>query len=79
VSKLPRLSGIEIIKILVKEFGFYVVRQKGSHVVLRKFVNGRKVVTVVPMHKEVKGGTLLGILDLGNINREEFIRKSVKH
>ena len=75
MSKLPKLSGAGIIKILVKGFGFSVVRQKGSHVILRKFVNGRKVVTVVPLHKEVKGGTLLGILDLGEINKEEFIGK----
>lgn len=75
MSKLPRLSGIEIIKILTKEFDFYVVRQKGSHVILRKFVNGRKIVTVVPMHKEVKMGTLLGILELGGIRREEFLAK----
>jgi predicted RNA binding protein YcfA (HicA-like mRNA interferase family) len=33
--KLPRLSGHELIKILAK-FGFYKVRQKGSHVMLIK-------------------------------------------
>lgn len=75
MSKLPKLSGIEIIKILVKDFGFSIARQKGSHVVLRKFVNGRKIVTVVPVHKEVKTGTLLGILDLARIKKEEFESK----
>ena len=69
MSKLPRLSGIEIIKILTKEFGFSVAHQKGSHVTLKK------VVTVVPLHKEVKTGTLIGILELGRINREEFLAK----
>lgn len=62
MSKLPKLSGKEIVKILVEKFGFEVVRQKGSHVVLRKFKNGEKIVTIVPMHREVKTGTLLGIL-----------------
>ena len=75
MSKLPRLSGIEIIKILTKEFGFSVAHQKGSHVTLRKFVEGRKVVTVVPLHKEVKTGTLLGVLGLGGITREEFLAR----
>lgn len=75
MSKLPRLSGVEIIKVLVKEFGFEVARQKGSHVVLRKFVAGRKVVTVVPMHKEVKLGTLFGILELGKFSKDEFLKK----
>lgn len=63
MSKLPKLSGIEIIKVLVKDFGFEVVRHKGSHVVLRRFSAGRKIVTVVPLHKEVKTGTLFGILE----------------
>jgi predicted RNA binding protein YcfA (HicA-like mRNA interferase family) len=51
---LPKLSGTEIIKILVRDFGFEVARQKGSHVILRKFSSLQKIVTVVPLHKEVK-------------------------
>lgn len=35
MAKLPVLSGKELIKILQK-IGFEVVRQKGSHVSLRK-------------------------------------------
>jgi predicted RNA binding protein YcfA (HicA-like mRNA interferase family) len=54
---------------LVEKFGFEVVRQKGSHVVLRKFKNGEKIVTI-----EVKTGTLLGILKLARITKEEFIK-----
>ena len=69
MSKLPRLSGAEVIKILVKEFGFQAVRQKGSHIALRK------VVTIVPLHKEVKLGTLFSILELAGIDKEEFLRK----
>ena len=75
MSKLPKLSGQEIIKILVKKFGFEVSRQKGSHVVLRKFEAGEKIVTVVPLHREVKTGTLLGILRLAKIKKEEFLEK----
>ena len=78
VSKLPRLSGTDIIKILVKEFSFETVRQKGDHVILRKFIEGKKIVTVVPLHKEVKPGTLLGILELARINRENFLEKLIK-
>jgi len=71
---LPKLSGKEIVKILVEKFEFEIVRQRGSHVVLRKFKDGEKIVTVVPMHREVKIGTLLGILKLARITREEFMR-----
>jgi len=74
MSKLPKLSGKEIVKILVEKFEFEIVRQRGSHVVLRKFKDGEKIVTVVPMHREVKIGTLLGILKLARITREEFMR-----
>lgn len=75
MSKSPRQSGAQIIKVLVKEFGFEVVRQKGSHVVLRKFVAGKKIVTIVPVHKEVKLGTLFGILELGRIKKDDFLKK----
>ena len=37
MQKLPRLSGKEVIKILSK-IGFDPVRQKGSHVILKKKV-----------------------------------------
>jgi predicted RNA binding protein YcfA (HicA-like mRNA interferase family) len=73
MSRLPKLSGKEMVKILVEKFGFEVVRQKGSHV-LRKFKNGEKIVTIVPMHREVKTGTLLGILKLARITKEEFMK-----
>jgi len=46
MSKLPRLSGEDVIKILTKYFGFKVSRQKGSHVTLVKFEGNRKIVTV---------------------------------
>ncbi|MBO3840434.1 MAG: type II toxin-antitoxin system HicA family toxin [Thermoproteota archaeon] len=73
--KLPKLSGQEIVKILVKEFGFEISRQRGSHVVLRKMEKGKKIVTIVPLHEEVKLGTLLGILRLARIRKEEFLKK----
>ncbi len=73
-QKLPKLSGREVVKILVKKFGFTVKRQRGSHIVLVKYVDDRKIVTVVPLHPELKRGTLLGVLELAEISREEFIQ-----
>lgn len=70
---LPLLSGKRIIKILVKEFGFTVSRQKGSHISLSKFVDGHKIVTVVPDHRQVQRGTLRGVLKLARVTEEEFI------
>ena len=59
MSRLSRLSGEEVVKILAGKFGFRVKGRKGSHVKLVKYVGDRKVVTVVPLHKELKVGTLL--------------------
>ena len=73
--KLPVLSSEEVIKILVKKFNFEIVRQKGSHIVLRKYQNNDKIVTVIPNHKEIKIGTLKSILKLAKISPEDFLKK----
>ena len=74
-SKLPRnLSGKEIVKILCNKFGFKVSRRKGSHVVLVKFEEDKKIVTVVPLHNELAVGTLKGVLELAKVDLEEFLK-----
>ena len=47
MSKLPILTGLELIKILEK-VGFKNVRQKGSHVFLKHQDNR---ITIIPVHK----------------------------
>ncbi len=74
MSRLPRLLGEDVVKVLVSEFGFEVSRQRSSHVVLVKHVGGRKIGTVVPLHRELKPGTLMGILKLAEIGKDEFIK-----
>lgn len=69
------LSGKRVIKILCKEFGFFVVSQKGSHVKLKKATNNREIATVVPLHKELTLGTLKGALDLAEVNSKDFWEK----
>lgn len=66
------LSGKQAIKILCRAFGFYFVSQKGSHVKLAKQHEGRTVTTVVPLHQELARGTLKGVLELGEVDEEEF-------
>ncbi len=72
--RLPRLSGREVVELLVRKFGFTVRRRRGSHVVLARYTGARKIVTVVPLHPELKPGTLLGVLELAEIDREEFLK-----
>ena len=59
-------------KILCKHFGFRFVRQRGSHVVLRKETPTGSIGTVVPNHPELKLGTLKGVLKLARVSEEEF-------
>ena len=72
MAKLPRLSGKEVIKILIKQ-GFNVVRQRGSHVVLSKITVEKKITTIVPMHTEIDKGTLLEIIRQAQLTREDFL------
>jgi predicted RNA binding protein YcfA (HicA-like mRNA interferase family) len=72
LSKLRNISGEKCIKILCNKFGFAIIRQKGSHVVLKKEFEGKAVGTVVPVHSTLKRGTLKGILELAKIKEEDF-------
>ena len=67
MPKFPGLSGLDIIKALQK-LGFNVIRQSGSHIVLKR--NG--IGCVVPNHKEVKIGTVNGLLRQAGISAKEF-------
>ena len=69
---LRRISGKDCLKILCNKFNFKIVRQRGSHVILTKMTSYGKVGTVVPMHKEIKIGTLKNVLKLAKVSEEEF-------
>lgn len=65
---LPIISGAEAIRAL-QRLGFIVVRQRGSHIVLRRGSQG----CVVPNHREMKIGTLSGVLKQAGVSVDEFI------
>lgn len=66
--KLPVISGERLIKILVRK-GFSVKRQAGSHVVLQK----ADIVFSVPLHDELKKGTLKAILNQSGLSIEDLL------
>ena len=68
MAKLPSLSGDELVKALTKA-GFQVVRQKGSHVSMKR----GKSRTVIPLHKELAKGTLFGIMKQCGLTKEDLI------
>jgi predicted RNA binding protein YcfA (HicA-like mRNA interferase family) len=60
MPKLKRLSGVEVIDIL-KQFGFEVHSQKGSHIKLRRIgISGKETLTV-PNHRQLDTGTCRAI------------------
>jgi len=71
MPKLPRTSGTAIVKAL-ERLGFVKIRQSGSHVIMRRGPKG----CVVPMHNEVKVGTLAGILRQAEVSPDEFVNES---
>jgi len=71
MRKLPRgLSGQELRKALARA-GFYVKRQRGSHVIMRRDEPFAQV--VVPDHTSIDPGTLSHILDGADISIDELM------
>ena len=68
MPKLPRISGAAIVRAL-ERLGFEKLRQAGSHVIMRRGSKG----CVVPLHSEVKVGTLAGVLRQADVSPDEFI------
>ena len=70
MTKLPRdLSYRRVLRAL-KRAGFYVKRQKGSHIVLRRDEPFAQV--IVPAHGSLDTGTLRAILEGADLAAEEF-------
>ena len=69
MSKLPRVSGSEVVAALGK-IGFYVRRQRGSHMILRR--DEPFAQTTVPNHRELDSGTLRAILRQIGLSVDEF-------
>ena len=73
MSKLPVVSGREIIRVLTK-IGFEIVGRKGSHVRLKRRRNKELLIVVVLMHRELARGTLRSILRQANMTLEDLLR-----
>ena len=68
-GRLPVVSGAQLVAVL-ERLGWRVRRQRGSHVRLRH--PDRSVFLVVPLHRELKKGTLNGILKDAGLDRDEL-------
>lgn len=68
MPKLPVLSGREVVAAL-ERLGFVQMRQRGSHVILQRSAVG----VVVPLHRELKTGTLAGVIRQAGLSQDEFL------
>jgi predicted RNA binding protein YcfA (HicA-like mRNA interferase family) len=70
-ERLPVVSGTQLVRVLEK-LGWDVARQRGTHVRLKH--SDHSTFLVVPLHRELKRGTLSGILRDAGLDREELRR-----
>ena len=75
MSRLPAISGREMVKILGK-IGFAIVGRKGSHVRMKRRRGKEVLIVIVPMHPELAKGTLRSVLRQANLTVEDLIRLS---
>jgi len=75
VARLRKISGADAVRAL-ERLGFRRVRQRGSHVVMRRDTPTGAVGCVVPMHRELKIGTLRGVLRQAKVSVNDFIGAS---
>ena len=71
---MPRLrvfSGAELCRLLNSQ-GFANVRQRGSHVVMQKHAGNSTITVPVPMHREIRVGTLQSIIRQSGLARNLF-------
>lgn len=71
MPKLRVFSGREVCKLLAQH-GFVMVRQKGSHIIMQKQLPDTTITVPVPEHRELRTGTLLGIIRQSGLPRALF-------
>ena len=70
MAKLPVISGHDAIKAFRKA-GYTSSRQTASHVIMEKA--GMEVTLSVPLHKELKRGTLRNLIRDSGLSMDEFV------
>ncbi len=71
MPKLRTLSGRQV-RAILEAHGFVFTRQRGSHMMMEKKIEGGTLLVPVPDHKTVKIGTMGNIIRLSGLGREPF-------
>ncbi len=70
---MPSITPKNLLKFL-KNKGFYISRQNGSHMILHHNLDNTKRVTLPIHNKDLKPGTLLSILKQAGIDKKEVFK-----
>jgi predicted RNA binding protein YcfA (HicA-like mRNA interferase family) len=57
---------------LLAQYGFVETRQRGSHVIMQKRTADTTITVPVPLHAEIRIGTLQSIIRQSRLPREHF-------
>jgi predicted RNA binding protein YcfA (HicA-like mRNA interferase family) len=71
LGRLRVFSGKDLCRLL-SQHGFQQVRQRGSHAVMQKRTETSTVTVPVPMHDEIRIGTLQSIIRQSGLPRRLF-------
>jgi predicted RNA binding protein YcfA (HicA-like mRNA interferase family) len=67
--KIPRdLSGTQLVKVLCRDWGYRVVHQEGSHIILQTDTPSHQRLSV-PNHNPLRVGTLNGIVRAVSVHK----------
>jgi predicted RNA binding protein YcfA (HicA-like mRNA interferase family) len=78
LGRLRRLSGREVCRIL-EQHGFSRIRQRGSHAIMQKLIPGSTITVPVPLHDELKIGTLNNVIRQSRLPRTLFEAWGSRH
>lgn len=70
---MPPITSKNLLKLL-KNKGFYISRQSGSHMILHHNLDNTKRVTLPIHNKDLKPGTLLSILKQAGVDKKELFK-----
>ena len=67
--KVPRdLSGAQLVKVLCRDWGYRVIHQEGSHIILQTDTPSHQRLSV-PNHNPLRVGTLNGIVRVVSVHK----------
>ena len=72
MPKLPILSGKEMVKVLSK-IDFVHARTRGSHAIMNRQTQEKKVTIPVPLHNELAKGTLRSIMNQAELTLDDLL------